>query len=147
MKDSDKAFIIGTLAPRIAPGVTQLDERGRGEFLRLVEEAVDSRTALVQRQISLFLSVLRWAPVLRWGAPLDRLDAARQDAALKWFHSCPVPLLRSGFWGVKTLVLLGYYGQPEIGPSLGYRPEKNGNKWLVSPPPSTSPKGGGDRSS
>lgn len=145
MKDSDKIFMIKTLAPRIAPGVTGLDDKGRGEFLRLIEEAVGSRPPMVQRQISLFLKVLKFSPILWFGDPLDRLPPDQADAVLKWFHSCPIPILRSGFWGIKTLVLLGYYGRPDLGPSLGYRPSKNGNDRLVSPPPMTSPKGEGER--
>ena len=45
MKDSDKKFLLETLAARIAPGSCELDERGRGEFLRLIEGAVESRPA------------------------------------------------------------------------------------------------------
>src|SRR5262245_40591081 len=95
---------------------------------------VDSRPPAVQRQISLFLKVMEWLPALRYGAPLSSLAPAKQDAVLKWFHSCPVPIFRKGFWGMKTLVLLGFYGRPEVYDSIGYRPSKDGNSKLRRPP-------------
>ena len=32
-----------------------------------------------------------------------------------------VLLLRRGFWGLRTLVMLGYYGRPEAARAIGYR--------------------------
>lgn len=130
MTPSDRRFLFETLAPRIAPPAASLDAAGKAGFLRLVERALAGRPRALQRQFALFLRVLRWAPFLRYGAPLDRLDPERQDAVLRWFHSCPVPILRKGFWGVKTLILMGTYGRPELGPSIGYAPSKRGNDRL-----------------
>ena len=36
-------------------------------------------------------------------------------------------LLRRGFWGLRTLVFLGYYGRPEIGGRIGYQPRRQGD--------------------
>ena len=126
MSDADKAFLLRTLGPRIAPGVAALDDAGRAAFLKIVEDAVGSRPPGVQKQISLFLAVLRFL--------IDGKAPARQDAVLRWFYSCPIPILRKGFWGVKTLVLLGYYGRPEFGASIHYQPSRDGNAKLGKAP-------------
>jgi hypothetical protein len=118
------------LAARIVPESTSLDAEAYGRMLALVEEALSTRPARTVRELALFLRVLRWLPVLRYGRPLDRLGPAVQDAALRWFQDSPVTLFRKGFWGVKTLVYLGYYGRPEAASSIGYRPSTNGNRFL-----------------
>jgi hypothetical protein len=50
----------------------------------------------------------------------------QQDAALRWFHDAPLAPLRHGFWGVKTLIFMGYYGRPEAAAEIGYRPARAG---------------------
>ena len=118
------------LAARIVPESTSLDAEACGRMLALVEEALSTRPAATARELALFLRVLRWLPALRYGRPLDRLGPPAQDAALRWFQDSPVTLFRKGFWGVKTLVYLGYYGRPEAAQAIGYRPSTNGNRFL-----------------
>jgi hypothetical protein len=84
----------------------------------------------VRRQFAVFLGVLRWAPMVRYGSRLDRLRTDRQDAVLRWFEDCPVGLLRKGFWGLKAMVFMGYYGQPETHELIGYRPRFDGREGL-----------------
>jgi len=118
------------LAARIVPETGVLDAAACDRLVALVDEMLATRPSGVRRDLGLFLVVLRWLPALRHGRPLDLLDPARQDAALAWFQDSPLPLLRQGFWGVKTLVFLGYYGRPEIGETIGYRPSRDGNRLL-----------------
>jgi hypothetical protein len=41
----------------------------------------------------------------------------------------PIPLLRRGVWGLRTLVFLGYYTRPEVQMTLGYRASARG--WVT----------------
>jgi hypothetical protein len=100
------------------------------EALAIVEKAIASRPPALRRQVRLFLFLLRWLPVPRFGSPLERLSVEQQVAVLTWFQSAPISLFRKGFWGIKALVFMGYYGRPETGPELGYRPAPNGNELL-----------------
>ena len=118
------------IARRVVPEVAGLDDSGRAAFLEPVEKMLSSKGPAMRRQLRLFLSVLRWSPVLRYGRRFDGLSPERQDAVLHWYFRCPVPVLRKGFWGLKTLVFLGYYGRPETGESIGYRPDRSGNEKL-----------------
>jgi hypothetical protein len=127
--DDQRAFLL-TVARRLVPEAAALTPAAQAEFLDLVEDGLSMRSAAMQRQFSLFLSVVRWAPVVRFGRRLDLLDGERQDAALRWFQNAPVQLLRSGFWGMRTLVYLGYYGRPGAASLVAYRPSTRGNSFL-----------------
>ncbi len=118
------------LAARIVPETTELDAAGLSRFFGIIDEALQDRPASVRRQFATFLGVLRWAPLARYGSPLDKLRAARQDAVLRWFEDCPVSLLRKGFWGLKAMVFMGYYGQPETNEFVGYAPDFDGRERL-----------------
>jgi len=126
---AQRAFLL-TLAARIVPWSSHLGPDRRDALLALVGDTLATRPPAMQRQFGLFLDVLRWAPVLRYLRPFDRLDAPRQDAVLRWFQDCPLALVRSGFWGARTLVFLGCYGHPDAGAAIGYTPSKDGNAVL-----------------
>jgi len=49
---------------------------------------------------------------------------------LRWFQNFPVQLIRSGFWGVRTLVMMSYYGRPDVAALVGYHPSDEGNAVL-----------------
>ena len=115
---------------RIAPDLARLDPGARAQVSEIIGRAIDSRPPPVRRQLALFLRALRWAPLLRYGRPFDRLAPAQQETVLRWFHDAPIASLRQGFWGVKTLVFMGYYGRPETGEQIGYRPSRDGNAML-----------------
>jgi hypothetical protein len=119
-----------SLARRIVPPWERLDEAGRARFLELIDEALMERPAGVRRQFSTFLLAIRWAPALRWGCRFDRLEAARQDAFLRWLERNPLAKLRQGFWGLKTLLFMGYYGRHESHAEIGYAPSFDGNRHL-----------------
>lgn len=111
-----------TIARRLVPELDGLDAEGRRAFHEIVDHALAARPAPVRRQIAIFLGVVDRAPVLRWGQTFRTLDGERQDRVLRWFQDGPIGLFRSGLWGLKTLVFMGYYGQPPIGTSTGWAP-------------------------
>ena len=125
--DIDFLLLLGA---RIAPGLREVDGRARDDVRRIIEHAVAARPPDVQRQLAMFLGLLRLAPVARYGRPFERLSTDRQDAVLRWFQDAPLPRLRKGFWGVKTLIYMGYYGRPDVGSDIVYRPSRTGNDLL-----------------
>jgi hypothetical protein len=117
------------LVRRIVPRALAAGDPREEAFLRTVRGAVADRPSLA-RPLATFLALVRWLPVLRYGARFDRLAPARQDAFLRWLERSRLGPLRQGFAGVRTLVLLGHYGRPEVGPSLRYQPTREGNELL-----------------
>ena len=126
----DQREFLSVLAGRIVPEWRKLDAAGLERSFALIEEALASRPASMRRQFRLFLRAVRWLPAFRFGRPFERLEPAAQDAVLGWLQDAPVALIRKGFWGLKTLVFLGYYGRHEAGEAVGYRPLKAGNTLL-----------------
>jgi hypothetical protein len=112
------------------PETSALDEAGAGRFFGIIDNALQDREPAVRRQFSIFLGVLRWSSLLRYGGPFETLRAERQDAVLRFFQDCPVSLLRKGFWGLKAMVFMGYYGQPETNDLVGYAPRFDGRAGL-----------------
>jgi len=123
------AFLM-CVAGCIVPAVADLSAEGRSRFIAIVGKALAERPLSIQRQFVLFLGLMRWLVVLRFGAPFDRLSPADQDAVLRWFLDAPLAKLRGGFWGLRALAFMGYYGQTEVWPSLRYTPSFNGNERL-----------------
>ena len=126
----EKAEFLHVLASRIVPETTELDGAGLGRFFGIIDQALHDRPPSVRGQFATFLGVLRWAPVARFGRPFERLDAERQDLVLRWFEDCPVSILRKGFWGLKAMIFMGYYGQPETNAIIGYAPDLDGRARL-----------------
>jgi hypothetical protein len=126
----DKAAFLNVLAARIVPETAELDNAGLARFFGIIDETLQGRPPTVRRQFAAFLGLLRWAPVLRYGSPLEKLRPERQDVILRWFEDCPIGLLRKGFWGLKTMVFMGYYGQPETNELIGYAPSFDGGARL-----------------
>lgn len=114
------------LAVAIVPRAAALDEDGWRALETLVEEALASRPESMRRQLRVFVRALSWLPVLRHGRTFASLDARRRNAFLRSVERSPILLVRRGFWGLRTLVLLGYWGRPEAGRAIGYRAHPKG---------------------
>ena len=127
---SDQAEFLLVLARRIVPEVAFLDDAGMARFSAHIDNALGEREEAIRKKFATFLNVIRWAPVVRFGRPFTGLEGARQDRVLRWFEDNPVGLLRSGFWGLKAMVFLGYYGQPEVHAEVGYAPSFDGGGGL-----------------
>jgi len=121
LSEEQAAFLL-VVARRIVPEATALDERGCAQLLAIIDRALMDRGADVCRKFGVFLGVLRWAPVLRYGRIFSGLRPDRQDAVLRWFESAPLGLLRQGTWGLKAMAFMGYYGRVEAWEEIGYAP-------------------------
>ncbi|MCP3978627.1 MAG: gluconate 2-dehydrogenase subunit 3 family protein [bacterium] len=128
--ESSRAELFLAIAGRIVREVAAFDDTARTAFLEPVQKTLASRSPSMRRQFALFLSILRWSPILRYGRSFESLPTEQQDAVLSWYFRSPLAILRKGFWGLKTLVFLGYYGRPDVGESIAYRPQRDGNARL-----------------
>jgi hypothetical protein len=129
LPDDTKDFL-WLLAQRIVPETAELDEDGRRRFFAIIDGALLDRPANVRGQFSTFLGVIRKGPLIRYRKSFENLPNNCQDAVLRWFEDCPVGLLRKGFWGLKAMVFMGYYGQPETNALVGYAPDFDGKARL-----------------
>ena len=118
--------VFRAVATCVVPEAARLDPAQWDELEAIVGRAVAARSRAVQRQLALFLTLLEWLPLLRYARRLSRLDPARRAKFLDRLQRAPLLLLRRGFWGVRTLILMGYYGRPAAAADIGYRADARG---------------------
>jgi len=118
--------VFRALVCALVPEAASLDGAGWNDLERLVETALAARPASLRRRVLLFLRFIEWLPLARYGCRFTSLDAARRARFLTSLQDHPVQLIRLGFWGVRTLALMGYYGRPEAAHAIGYAADARG---------------------
>lgn len=88
--------------------------------LLIVDRYMAGADPVLKKRFRLFLRVLEWGSALLFGKPFSRLDPRRARAYLRLIELSPLRLLRQGFWGLKTMVLFGYYTRQEVFPHIHY---------------------------
>jgi hypothetical protein len=84
------------------------------------------RPAAMRRQVLLFIRILDLLARVRHGRGLGALDPIRRTRLITSVGGSRWLLLRRGVWGLRTLVQMGYYTQPEVQAELGYRATRAG---------------------
>jgi hypothetical protein len=115
-----------TIARTIVPEAEGLDEGGWVELERIVEQGLASRPSAVRRQLRLFVRALDLLPLFRFGHTFRALDRQRRTRFLLAVQDAPLLLVRRGFWGLRTLIFMGYYGRPGAAAAIGYRADVRG---------------------
>jgi len=114
------------IARAVVPETEELDAMVWEEMEAIIETALRDRPSGVRRQLRLFIRIVQILPILRYGMPFTRLDAERANRFLRGLQDSRLLLFRRGFWGVRTLVFMGYYGLEPVRRSLGYRADPRG---------------------
>ena len=110
----------------VVPDAKQLDEPSWLALEALVEDALEIRPPALRAQLQLFLRVIQWLPVVRYGRTFAALGDEQRSRVLRYLQDHPLERIRCGFWGLRTLAFLGYYGRPEGADVIGYRPDPRG---------------------
>jgi hypothetical protein len=88
---------------------------------RTVGETLLSRPRLLRRQVVVLVRGLDLWCRLVHGRGLAGLDPARRTAFLRRREQSSVALIRRGVWGLRTLVMMGWYTQLDVAREIGYR--------------------------
>ena len=110
----------------VVPDAKQLDEPSWLALEELVEDALAIRPPALRGQLQLFLRAIEWLPVVRYGRTFAALGDEQRWRVLRYLQDHPVERIRCGFWGLRTLAFLGYYGRLERARAIGYRPDPRG---------------------
>ncbi len=110
----------------VLPGSDALDEAGWRRVESIVEGALARRPPRTWRQLRAFLRVLNLLSLPLTGRTMVKLPLARRECFLKGVERSPLSLLRRGLWGVRTLLLMGYYNQESVRRAIGYRARPEG---------------------
>jgi hypothetical protein len=112
---------IRVIAQAVVPEAASLDQTGWASFERLLEGAIAARPSSVVRQLRAFLRILGFLARVLYGRGLPALSPRQAGLLLEKLAASRLLLLRRGVWGLRTLVLLGYYADEHRASALGYR--------------------------
>jgi len=118
--------VLRAIATTVVPESSSLDERAWSEVDAVIDQALAQRGARVTRQVVLFLRALQLLPIARYGRTLTRLPPRQRVAFLESIERSPVLVVRRGFWGIRTLIFMGYYTRADVAASVGYRASRFG---------------------
>lgn len=123
--------VFRAVAGAVVPELAGADEEELAAVESIVETALARRPPAVRRQLGVFIRLIDLLPVVRWGRRFRHLDPDRRTRVLRWLQASRLFLLRRGFWGLRTLVIMGYYSRPVAYDRVGYNARLRG--WLEHP--------------
>ncbi|MBL0313777.1 MAG: hypothetical protein IPP78_13940 [Holophagaceae bacterium] len=115
-----------TIAETVVPEAVRLDEQSWLELEQIIGVALEAKPSGLRRQLLLFIRVLDVLPLFRYGRTFQSLDPRRRELFLLGIQDAPLLLLRRGFWGLRTLIFMGYYGREQGRAETGYRADPRG---------------------
>lgn len=118
--------IFRAVVSTVVPEARNLDEPRWSELETLVETTLQNRPRAMHRQLRLFIRIIQWMPVFRYRRRFTSLRAEQQRQVLGYLQDHRLEIVRCGFWGLRTLALLGYYGRPEGVQATGYAADPRG---------------------
>ena len=121
--------VFRAVAVTVVPEAQALDEKAWGEVEATIEKGLESRPESMKRQLRLFLRAIDVLPLFRFARKFTALDFDQRTKFLLALQDSPLLLIRRGFWGVRTLVYMGYYGRDDAQRAIGYRADPRG--WEV----------------
>jgi hypothetical protein len=108
-------------AAAIVPDTTDGPGGEREDVLAIADLALARRPERDRKNFLLFLGALEKLPILRYGRPFSKLTVEKRVRVLRFFeHSVTVPKFRQGFFGLKTFILMGFYGSEASFAELEY---------------------------
>jgi hypothetical protein len=114
------------VAVTVVPEAAALDAAAWRDVEDIVDRAIALRPARLQRQLGVFVRLIEWLPLVSRGRRFTALDARGRAAFLAGLERSRLLLVRRGFWGLRTLVLMGYYARPAAAGAIGYRAAARG---------------------
>jgi hypothetical protein len=114
------------IASTVVPECVHLDERGWADLESLVRDSLRQRPPAIQRKVKLFVNIVEWLPMLRHRKRFTDLDQGSRTAFLTALQEHRIDVIRVGFWGLRTLVFLGYYGRADATKAIDYTPDPGG---------------------
>ena len=118
--------IFRAIVSTIVPEASAMDEKGWHDLDRVVEALLRDRPENLKRQLRMFLRFIQWLPLVRYGRPFTSLSQAARTRVLAHLQNDPIKKVRVGFWGLRTIVLAGYYARAEAAQAIGYAASPRG---------------------
>lgn len=118
--------VFRAVAVTVVPEAQSLDEKAWNELESTIDKGLEARPESIRRQLRLFLRAIDVLPLFRFARKFRQLDFEKRTRFLLALQDSPLLLIRRGFWGLRTLVFMGYYGRDEAQRAIGYRANVRG---------------------
>ena len=109
------------VADTVVPEMAGSSAEAHRELEDFVADALAGRPESVKRQLVTFLRAIEFLPVVRYRTRFTKLAPDQRVAVLKALQDSRLLLLRRGFWGLRSLILMGHYSRPDVAQRVGYR--------------------------
>lgn len=109
------------IATTVVPETSSRDERVWLDMEAVIARTLARRSPRVQRQFALFLRLVQTLPIARYGRGFTSIAPRQRAAFLGSLERSRLLVLRRGFWGVRSLILMAYYTRDDVAESIGYR--------------------------
>jgi hypothetical protein len=116
-----RRLAVRALAEGFVPEIAQATPAEWEALEAVGRHALARRPPALERQLVRLIGVIGLAARLRYGRPLSRLTPRQRTALLEALSRSRLLLLRRGIWGLRTLILMGWYTQPAVAARIGYR--------------------------
>lgn len=118
--------VLRAVAEAFVPEIAAARPERWAQVERTVRDTLASRPPAIRRQVGLLLRLLELLSLAREGRRLATLDLPSRTRFLARLADSRLLIVRRGIWGLRTLVMLGWYGQPEVAAAIGYRASRDG---------------------
>lgn len=113
----------------LIPRAAELDGAGLAFMYAIIDRSIEERPVSLRLSLLIFIYLVSFCSIFL-GGRFSTLPVHRRRRLLRFFEDSRWPLLRSGFWGLRALVFMGYYGQPAVAKRLRWAPLADGNSLL-----------------
>ena len=110
----------------VVPEAQSLSEPEWTELYRLIDQALASRPHTVRKQLSAFTSLIRIMTLVRHAKSFTALSATQRYDLLHSLETSGIAVFRKGMWGLRTVLLMGFYARPGAASAIGYRADRRG---------------------
>ncbi len=108
------------------PATRELNDDRYQALVAHVDARLAAEPPAISRQLRTLVALLHFLPLFLHLRTFSGLTTAQRQRFLERIQDGPVALLRVGVWGLRTLVYLGWYADPEVGRNLGWHANPRG---------------------
>ena len=119
-----------SLTVTVVPEAQSLSQPEWTELYRLIDQALVSRPHTVRKQLSAFISLIRIITLLRHAKSFTALSAQQRYDLLHSLETSGIAVFRKGMWGLRTMLMMGFYARPGAASAIGYRADRRGWAYL-----------------
>ena len=126
-----------SLTVTVVPEANSLSESEWWVLYAVIEQALDSRPNAVRKQLSAFISLVRIITFVRHAKSFTALPTQQRYGLLHSLETSRIAVFRKGMWGLRTVLMMGFYARPNAAIAIGYRADRKG--WAALRPENVAP--------